>query len=794
MILPDRPSDPFPLILNHNVTVTINGSYALTKVDQAFENRGFRDIEGTYVFPVPKGGIRNFNLVVDGVVYEGKMLGSEEAKAIYQKYAIARKEASLLEYVGTETFAARLILPRNKNIRVQIEYEQILDVSSGIYHYSYPLSPERYTTEPIDPVSMMISISGDGKIGFVFSPTHNISVIREGNTATVSYYAKEIPNTDFELFYGVEKRDYDVNLLSNTGENGNYFMLFIYPTIEEKETMPKDFVFVIDTSGSMLGNKIENAKKALKYILRNLSEKDRFSIVAFSSYTQVFSKTLLFASEENISLGVDFVNSLEPSGSTNIYDALKKADTLIQGEENKRFGIIVLLTDGRDTVGHKHNEILRSIEGTHAKVFTFGVGEDIDFELLDKLSNEYGDGIPIYVRTDAELESVLTSFYKRISSPLIVNPKMAIIPSDSNLFVYEIYPKRQPDIFSGTQVVFAGRYNGSGSAKVIITGNTSSGPKSLEYSVVFPSHARNPFVERTWATRKVGYLLSTIATEGERPELVNEIKQLAKRYGIPSPYTSYVVAGEIKQEKTFAVPQSVAPWTFGATSVTAAQYESADSSLASHTSGIKNIGEKSFVLLGNVWKDTACSDSQAYERVEFGSKRYIELAGDERTAKYLSAGTNVVFCVDGKGIEIFDIGEKTDQPAYTSEISNYIAGRLGDFVGKVKAFLPAALIFIVLLAFLILSIMMRSRQVQASDIELHKALSSETRFDLLKELKEGEKTPTYLSQKFGKSKSTIVEHLEKLEEAGLVEKVEEEGKKFVFYRLTKKGREQMANS
>ena len=810
VIIPHHHEDPYPLILNHYVTVTINDTYARTRVEQEFRNDGYRDLEGTYMFPVPGGGIRDVKLIVDGKTLEGRLLGSEEAKRTYQQYVIERKDASLLEYVGRDAFSSSLVLPRGKTVKVVITYEQIIQSSGGLYSYMYPLSPERYSTKPIDPVNITVNINAPGNIGFIYSPTHNITVQRgeRGNAIATYYEEKVIPNKDFQLYYGVSDREYDIQLLTQKSGDSGYFLLFIYPSLVNQSSIPKDVVFVIDTSGSMEGTKIDQAKEALKYGLDKLKSEDRFNIISFSSTTNRYSDTLKEAGSVSDAKG--FVDSISAEGSTDLQTPLTESIAWFQNDN--RVHIVVLLTDGRDTTGHSNAAIIKTLKnaaeyGTKRdfKLFAFGVGDDVDFELLDKLSNEFGDGIPTYIKSEAELEMTLKSFYDRIATPLLSNVRLNItthfdparcgvaggpdVCEIIGLYPYGILPRKIPDIFLGTQLVIAGRYSGYGDAIVSLKGYINGTEKEITYNINFPRISTNNFVERTWALRKVGYLLDQIALEGETEELKQQVKEIATKYGIPTPYTSYLVisseGNEIRRDLGIGILPT-AGGAFGAASAYKATESMAQAT--SQTPETKVIGDKTFVSVGGIWKDTDCGDQKPTQTISFGSQDYLNLLDNANLVNYLSVGSSTLLCNAGDVIKITPstspggTGENPPQPGATS--ANPSQPDLSSL-----AMIPASVILGFLVLFIALNIIKRySVQREVEDIDVYRALSSGTRMEILNTLLEGDRTPTDISAKLNKSKATIVEHLDKLREADLVEKIEVDGRKWVFYKLTPRGK------
>ncbi|VVB65519.1 von Willebrand factor type A domain protein [Candidatus Gugararchaeum adminiculabundum] len=844
MIIPIVPDQPYPLVLNHHVNITINGEHAVVNVDQEFKNDCdyvddggtvivydeaksdirpmprpppnyyCRDIEGTYVFPVPEGGVKDFSLVVGGKVLEGNMLDAETAKKIYQENAIARKEASLLSYVGKDTFAASVSIPKGETVRVRVTYEQEIKSSYGLNELFYPLSTERYTTKPIDPVDLRISIiNTNGDIGFIYSPTYNVTIDRDlngqKNQAQVTYYSKEIPDRDFVLYYGVTGLDYDVKLISNkkAGSDGGYFMLFLYPTVTDAAIVPKDVVFVIDTSGSMSGTKIEQAKSALKYSLARLNDGDKFGIVTFNNEVDYYNSEMQDASGKDAASA--YVSSLEAGGSTNIYGALGTADEMLAKENDGRLHVIVLLTDGQDTTGHSNEMIIAAMNNSDAKLFPFGVGEQIDFELLDKLANAYGDGIPTYIRSDDQLETVMKNFVDRISRPLLTDVTVEInTPGLMDSFKFtggtsDVLPKKIPSIFAGSQVVLVGRYTGSGMAPIYLKGKVGGEEVTKTYYVKFENEANNAFVERAWATRKVGYLLDQITIDGETPELKAEITELATKYGIPTPYTSYVVTTASGQNimRDLGISEAAPQFSYGGTSTAGAAYKSAGTMGGAQNyaqSGMQIVDDKTFISADGTWSDITCGTGSVSRTVTFGSDEYRQLSNDPNVAKYLAAGDSIVLCTGSEKIAITPSGAGVSTEPVNVSITTGASGLpevkvtgAGNAeknpLGWLGQLVPIGVVLVFCTGFVLYQIMFRRPQMV--ELQTYKVLSSDTRQDILQELLEGDRTPTDLSSKLGKSKSTVVEHLDKMVEAGMIEKIERPGKKFVFYKLTRKGKD-----
>src|SRR6185295_1513730 len=259
-------------------------------------------------------------------------------------------------------------------------------------------------------------------------PSHAIEVTKNGGKeATVGLEERETkPDKDFQFFYSAEEQELGLNFLTykRAGEDG-YFMLIASPGFERKkgEVVPKDFVFVLDTSGSMNGQKIEQAKKSLLFCVNNLNDQDRFEIVRFSTETEALFKKMTEVNEATRKQAKQFVYDLKAIGGTAINDALEDALKRKEKDSSRPF-IVVFLTDGLPTVGvTKEEEILKNVKARSeglTRIFCFGLGTDVNTHLLDKLAEDAG-AVSQYVLPDEDIEVKVSSFFTKISDPLLAN-------------------------------------------------------------------------------------------------------------------------------------------------------------------------------------------------------------------------------------------------------------------------------------------------------------------------------------------------------------------------------------
>ncbi|MBN2014592.1 MAG: VWA domain-containing protein [Candidatus Altiarchaeota archaeon] len=676
--IPEVPHVPPLAIKYHHVNVEVDNQYTKTEVDQMFLNEFHRDLEGTYIFPLPEGAsISKFSMYVDDEELVGELLEKDEAREIYESIVRRLKDPALLEYVDRNMFKARVYpIPAKKgNVpgekRVKLSYEEIITCDSGVCRYIYPLETERFSSKPLESVLITVKLESRQPIKAIYSPTHEISVKRiDEHNAEVSYEVSDVlPEKDFELYYTISDEDFGVNLLTykESGEDG-FFMLMVAPTYDQQEVIAKDIVFVIDTSGSMAGEKIEQAKNALRFCVNNLNTGDSFNIITFESNIGTFSDEMVSADSGHVGDALDFVDGMGSMGGTNINEALLTALDMM--DEDGEPNIIVFLTDGRPTVGVTEvSKILDNVGDANKKdtrLFVFGVGYDVNTHLLDQVSGQ-NKGLSEYVKPEEDIEVKVSSFYTKIQSPVLSDLKIEF----RNVDVEDIYPKELSDLFRGSQLVLFGRYSGSGDALITLSGRVGVKEKKFTYEGTFPGQdSGNDFIPRLWATRKIGFLLDEIRLHGEEKELVDEIIRLSLRYGIMTPYTSFLVEVDteygqpVRMEETRNLLYDILGGvsfkaTTGADAVHSAEqmqdlkgsevYESGSES-------VKSVGAKVFYLKDGVWVDNEYSPEMDTENVAYGSESYFQMVRDyPQVGRYLSLGKEVKLCIGGK---CFDIGEE----------------------------------------------------------------------------------------------------------------------------------------
>lgn len=672
-IVPD-PSVPSVnlAVKEHHVTVDIDNSVAKVHVDQTFYNPNDFDVNGTYMFPIPTDTtISAFSMKVDGDSVVGEILDSEKAKEIYEDYVMKMIDPLLLEYVGDGMYKTSIYPIESKSdIRVELDYVQTLSAGSGFLKFWYPLATEKYSSSPLEEVSISFDITNSQEIKTVYSPTHSTSSnIKNASEATASYEATNVtPDKDYELLIGLGTEDFGINAASyNDGDEDGYFMLTVSSKNElaDDEIMPKDIVFVLDVSGSMYGTKIDQAKEALNYIfdeMEDSSSGDKFNVISFSDYIDVFSETgLVSASEENLAMAKDFVDDLEAIGGTDINGSMLKALEFFDSASSNSKAV-VFLTDGEPTVGEVDDgKILANVEGANvavsARIFTFGLGNKVNTHLLDSIasgSRSYTN----YVLEDGKIEDSISAFYDKIAFPVLTDVALSF---SGGIGEYDLFPDVISDFYKGSQLILFGRYKTPAASTVTLNGKFNGQGKTYSSTVNFVSDDKSfDYIPTLWATRKIGYLMDEIRLNGETSELKNSVISLSKKFGIITEYTSFLVEGNVTGSDSDNLSKALRESGFGdatgedafgaATGVqglknmdTAAEALETGEDVSSN---FKTIGAKTFYLTDGRWVDSEYK-GLAVTSLDFASDAYFAaVAAAPSLGQYFALSQNVTACAD----------------------------------------------------------------------------------------------------------------------------------------------------
>jgi Ca-activated chloride channel family protein len=374
-----------------------------------------------------------------------------------------------------------------------------------------------------------------------YSPTHTIEV-REGNDnqLEISHAGLGEESRDFQLFLPLREALLGASIVTHSlGDEPGYYMLLISPpTAPDEVAIPRDLTMVLDISGSMEGDKMEQARAALRQLVAGLRPEDRFRIITFNSVVRSFRPDFVSADRANVDEARDYLAAVRPEGSTNVQVALEEA--LRPESDEGRLSLVVFLTDGKPTVGETAPEKIAVLaQGLldRERVFAFGVGHDVNTYLLDCLSDG-GRGTTSYVRPGEDVEMAVASLSSKISYPALSDLKII----DSPVQLEDFYPSSLPDLFYGEELVLFGRYRGDGTGDLVLEGSRGGEVQRFEYQVEFARREYgNSFIPRLWAARKAGALTAQVRLHGASTELIDEIRELGLRYGILTEYTSYLV-------------------------------------------------------------------------------------------------------------------------------------------------------------------------------------------------------------------------------------------------------------
>jgi Ca-activated chloride channel family protein len=550
----------------HKVDVSIDNQVATTEIDQVFVNPNARQVEATYIFPIPHGAsISKLSMWINGVEQEAELLDADKARATYEAIVRSMQDPALLEYAGARMFKLRVfpILP-NEEKRVKLAYSETIRADGGLCIYRYPLNTEKFSSKPLEECRVSVKVKSNVALKSLMSPTHAVDVARKNDfEGTAVYEAGNVtPDKDFLLYFTQQDGDFGMNLVAQrgAGEDG-YFMLLLSPKTETTEIVRRDVCFVLDTSMSMMEqDRWPQAKKALKAGLQTLNDGDRFNIVSFSTEARKWKEGLVESTDANIADANAYIDGLKARGGTNISEAMTMSLAMNPGDAARPY-MVIFMTDGEPTLGETDPDTIVKLTGqqnkANARVFTLGVGFELNVNLLDLLA-EQNRGIREYITPTENLEIKMAGFYEKIGAPVLSDVKLTMQGEGSE--IYDIYPKRLSDVFKGQQIAVFGRFKGDGSRSIRLAGMVNGRPKEFVYEASFPKEGgSHESVPRLWAISKIGHLMDAIRLNGEKDELKKEIVALAKEFGVMTKYTSWLVLEDNARLGRNGMPAPSAP-------------------------------------------------------------------------------------------------------------------------------------------------------------------------------------------------------------------------------------------
>ena len=559
ILVPTDTSLP-PLAMKYlRVEATIENQAATTHVTQEFANTTSRPLECTYIFPLPKGAsVRSFAMYIGGKRVEGELLEKEKARTVYEEIVRRTKDPGLLEYMDGGLLRMRVFpVPAQGTQKVEVEYTELAGMDAGLGEYVFLLRTGQKSSQTLEDFTVSVRIKSEAGIKSVYSPSHEVGVTKVNEHEAVAGMEKKgaMLDEDFRLFWAVNDKEFGVNLMTYRPDptKPGMFLLLVSPRteVEKSGRVARDVVLVFDTSGSMKGPKLEQAKAAMKYCIRGVGTEDRFAMVQFATTAQSYAEGWTAGTEEGKKKACEWVDGQEAGGATNIWGALGLALGLPTDE--KRPVTILFVTDGQPTAEvtdvKQLVQLVKEKNSRGERIFTFGVGDDVDTHLLDLIAEATG-GLPEYVRPNEQIDTKVTRLFGKMTNPVLTGLKIEA----PGVKLAEMYPGQLPDLFAGSQVVIAGSYEKDGASAIRLSGQVGGKTREFVYEGTFPAKSEErAFIGAIYANRKIGYLLDQIRLHGENPELKSEVIRLSLMYGIQTPYTSYLVLESKEQYAMYGV-------------------------------------------------------------------------------------------------------------------------------------------------------------------------------------------------------------------------------------------------
>jgi len=634
------------------VQVTVTGRVARVTVEEWFRNGGALLDEGSYLYPLPGEAVfSDFSLWQGDRELKGEPMDAAQARAIYEEIVRRKRDPALIELAGHGLLRARVFpIGPGETRKITLRYTQMLDRVGDAWRFRYTAGTGAGAAASS---IFRMQVDSAARFGEPYSPTHRLSASRIDERIELTL-ADSSTRGDLELFLPLARTLVGMSLVTSqpVGEDG-FFMLLLAPGRAEAPSVHRDLVAVLDVSGSMSGDKLDQAKAALVQLLGTLRSGDRFRVVTFGSSVRRYAAGWTAGSADAVRAAQEWVRLLDTDGGTNIAGALGEAFAEPPAEGG--LGVVVFLTDGMATVGETDPErIADQAERSRGvfRVFAFGIGYDVNTYLLDRLT-ERARGVTEYIRPGGDIEQAVAALASKVASPVLTD--LAVRADGVEL--YDLQPRSLPDLFGGDELVVFGRYRGAGSPKgvpdgpgervVTVTGRRSGREERFSTGARFGSEQPGAdYIQQLWAARKAGALSSDIRLHGANPDIVTELKRLALRYGILTAYTSYLVQEPSVAARAIPLPAAMPRDQAGVGAVQQSQRERrlansynldavvvtaapvADSLAAGpgdRAGRSRRVGGRLFVWRDSAWTDIAHGDSLRVVRVAAFSDAYFAL-------------------------------------------------------------------------------------------------------------------------------------------------------------------------
>lgn len=664
---------PAVVRVESNVRVTVTGRVAQFEVTERFRNTGRVVAEGTYHYPMPGEAVfSDFSLFQGEQELKGEMMSAEQARSIYEGIVRQLKDPALLTLVGHGLIRAQVFPVQPGETRtVVLRYSQLLASDGDALRIRYAAGARGDA-----PVTMTVEAAREATYATAYSPTHDITESRRGGTLRLTVSPPVCD--DVELILPLRRGLVGGSVLTHRegGEDGFALLFLAPPAAGDEAAIGRDLTLVVDISGSMSGAKMEQARAALRQALDGLGADDRFRLIAFSSGVREFREGWTTVGRANLAAARQFIDGLSANGGTNIAGALDAA--LKVGTDRERLALVVFVTDGLPSVGEQQPDRIAAQAASligRARIFTFGVGQDVNTYLLDRLAVE-GRGTASYVAPGADVSDAVGGVLTKLSRPALTDLRIVRAP----VRLLDQAPAVLPDLFYGEELVVLARYRGEGTGPVVIEGTRGGVRQQFTIEARFPRRdGGDEYIPQLWAARRIGELTRQIRLEGSTPDLIAQVRELGLRYGIITEYTSYLVqepgmvAGNTRPMPTTVPAPSGAAAAREMTGAQAFDAARASAAMSGTTSkalmdeevrqramqlvprdqasargedradAIQRAGGRLFVRRGTVWTDIAHADSLRVTTIAPFSRAYFALlAARPALREALGVGTTVV--------------------------------------------------------------------------------------------------------------------------------------------------------
>lgn len=562
--------EQFPL-KETNVTATISGVIADVYVTQTYANDGTHPINARYVFPAStRASVHGMKMTIGEQVVIAKIKERQIAKQEFEKAKTEGKSASLLEQQRPNVFTMNVanIMPKDL-VQIELHYTELLVPTEGTYQFVYPTvvgprysnQPEANAPEtdqwvkspylkqgktPSTRFNIRVALSTGVPLQELASPSHKVEALWEDKSiakVSLANSGEFAGNRDFILNYKLAGKEIQTGLMLYKGETENFFLLMVQPPerIKTTDIPPREYIFILDVSGSMHGFPLDTAKVLIRDLISHLRQTDLFNLILFSGSSQIMAPSSIPASKENILQAIQLIDSQQGGGGTEIVPALQRALSLPRNENFSRTAIII--TDGYINVERNVFELIqKNLSRTNS--FSFGIGSAVNRYLIEGMAKA-GLGEPFVVTKPEEAPQAAERFRKYVESPALTNIQVKY----KGFEAYEVEPPTFSDLFAQRPLILFGKWHGKLAGEIEISGKSGSQNyvRSFRAAETKPLEL-NSAIRYLWARSRIARL-SDFNFGQENPETQTEITSLGLTYSLLTPYTSFISVIETVRNK-----------------------------------------------------------------------------------------------------------------------------------------------------------------------------------------------------------------------------------------------------